>query len=107
MSAYAAEPSEAVQDKVEILWDEFGIPHIYGRDLPAVIRGYGYAQMENHAELILQNIALARGRAAEYFGPGPNNQNVTNDEQVLTYGIPQRSEDWLGQSDQFQRKLRV
>jgi len=105
MSADSAEPSEAMQDKVEILWDEFGIPHIYGRDLPAVIRGHGYAQMENHAELILQNIALARGRAAEYFGPGPNNQNVTNDEQVLTYGIPQRSEDWLGQSDQFQRKL--
>jgi acyl-homoserine-lactone acylase len=105
MSADSAEPSEALQDKVEILWDEFGIPHIYGRDLPAVIRGYGYARMENHAELILQNIALARGRAAEYFGPGPNNQNVTNDEQVLTYGIPQRSEDWLGQSDQFQRKL--
>jgi hypothetical protein len=39
---------------------EFGVPHIYGPDLPTVIRGYGYAQMENHAELILQNIALAR-----------------------------------------------
>jgi acyl-homoserine-lactone acylase len=44
----------------------------------------GYAQMENHAELILQDMALARGRAAEYFGPGANNQNVTRDEQVIT-----------------------
>src|SRR5208282_6280160 len=38
----------------EILWDQFGIPHIYGPDLFTVVRGYGYAQMENHAELILQ-----------------------------------------------------
>jgi hypothetical protein len=27
-----------------------------------VVRGYGHAQMENRAELILQNIALASGR---------------------------------------------
>ena len=60
MNAYSTNPLESAQDKGEILWDEFGIPHIYGRDLPTVIRGYGYAQMENHAELILQNIALPR-----------------------------------------------
>jgi acyl-homoserine-lactone acylase len=104
-SIQASEPPQASQDKCEILWDELGIPHIYGPDLPTVVRGYGHAQMENHAELILQNIALARARAAEYFGPGPNNQNVTNDEQVITYGIPHRSEEWLGQSDPLQREL--
>ena len=96
-----------MKSEAEILWDEFGIPHIYGPDLATVIRGYGYAQMENHAELILQNIALARGWAAEYFGPGANNQNVTSDEQVITYGIPKRSEEWVGQSDLLQRKGRL
>jgi len=101
----SAEQAKAVKSKAEILWDEFGIPHIYGPDLPTVLRGYGYAQMENHAELILQNIALARGRAAEYFGPGSNNKNVVSDEQVITYGIPKRSEEWVGQSDLLQRKL--
>jgi acyl-homoserine-lactone acylase len=101
----SSEQAKAVKSETEILWDEFGIPHIYGPDLPTVVRGYGYAQMENHAELILQNIALARGRAAEYFGPGVNNQNVTSDEQVITYGIPKRSEEWIGQSDRLQRKL--
>src|SRR5258708_16124769 len=101
----STEQPGAVKSETEILWDEFGIPHIYGPDLPTVLRGYGYAQMENHAELILQNIALARGRAAEYFGPGANNQNVTSDEQVITYGIPKRSEEWVGQSDLLQRKL--
>ena len=101
----STEQAKAVKSEAEILWDEFGIPHIYGPDLPTVLRGYGYAQMENHAELILQNIALARGRAAEYFGPGLNNQNVASDEQVITYGIPKRSEEWAGQSDLLQRKL--
>jgi acyl-homoserine-lactone acylase len=105
MNTCSSESPEANQDKVEILWDEYGIPHIYGPDLPSVMRGYGYAQMENHAELILQNIALARARAAEYFGPGSNNQNVTNDEQVITYGIPPRAEELLEQSDSLQRKL--
>jgi acyl-homoserine lactone acylase PvdQ len=60
MNTYSTNLPEAAEDKGEILWDEFGIPHIYGPDLPTVIRGYGYAQMENRAELILQNIALAR-----------------------------------------------
>src|SRR5258708_1004127 len=101
----STEQPGAVKSETEILWDEFGIPHIYGPDLPTVLRGYGYAQMENHAELILQNIALARGRAAEYFGPGSNNKNVVSDEQVITYGIPKRSEEWVGQSDLLQRKL--
>ena len=104
-STDSTEQEDAVKSKAEILWDEFGIPHIYGPDLPTVVRGYGYAQMENHAELILQNIALARGRAAEYFGPGLNNQNVASDEQVITYGIPKRSEEWVAESDPLQRKL--
>jgi len=104
-SADSTEQPNAVKSRAEILWDEFGIPHIYGPDLPTVVRGYGYAQMENHAELILQNIALARGQSAEYFGPGANNQNVTSDEQVITYGIPKRSEEWIARSDLLQRKL--
>src|SRR6516162_6842894 len=103
--ANSTEQPHAVKSRAEILWDEFGIPHIYGPDLRTVVRGYGYAQMENHAELILQNIALARGRSAEYFGPGANNQNVTNDEQAITYGIPKRSEEWIAQSDVLQRRL--
>ena len=28
----------------EILWDQFGIPHIYAPDLLSVVRGLGYAE---------------------------------------------------------------
>jgi len=79
----------------EILWDQFGIPHIYGSDRLTVVRGLGYAEMENHAETILMNVASARGRSAEYFGPGASNANINNDITVRTEGIPSRAQFWL------------
>ena len=85
----------ALAGEAEILWDKFGIPHIYGRDLLTVVRGLGYAEMENHAETILMNVASARGRSAEYFGPGASNANINNDIAVRTEGIPSRARAWL------------
>jgi acyl-homoserine-lactone acylase len=87
----------------EILWDEYAIPHIYGPDTETVLRGFGYAQMENQAEVILTNIATARGRRAEYFGPGPNNANVTSDVKVRTYDISRRAQQWLVEGTEEQR----
>lgn len=81
--------------KAEILWDQFGIPHIYGPDLTTVVRGLGYAEMENHAETILMDVAAARGRSAEYFGAGSNDSNVQSDILVRTEGIPARALAWL------------
>ncbi len=89
----------------EILWDTYGIPHIYGPDLLTVVRGFGYAQMENHAETLLTNIAAARGRSAEYFGPGAGNANVQNDTMVRTEGIPDRAAAWLREGGAFQRAV--
>ena len=96
----------ALAGEAEILWDQFGIPHIYGPDLLTVVRGLGYAEMENHAETILMNVASARGRSAEYFGPACNAQgvcaNLQNDIMVRTEGIPSRALTWLltGGADQ-------
>ncbi|HTV32564.1 MAG TPA: penicillin acylase family protein [Methylocella sp.] len=87
--------SYAHAGEAQILWDKFGIPHIYGPDLLSVVRGLGYAEMENHAETILLNVAAARGRSAEYFGPGTNNANITNDIAVRTEGIPGLALTWL------------
>jgi acyl-homoserine-lactone acylase len=85
----------ALAGEAEILWDQFGIPHIYGSDRLTVVRGLGYAEMENHAETILMNVASARGRSAEYFGRGASNANVHSDIAVRTEGIPSRAQFWL------------
>src|ERR1700761_9113065 len=94
-TARADAADSSPQSGGEILWDTYGIPHIYGPDLLTVVRGYGYAQMENQAETLLTNIAAARGRLAEYFGPGDGNVNVQSDTRVRSEGIPDRAAAWL------------
>ena len=89
----------------EIRWDTYGIPHIYGPDVAAVVRGLGYAEMENHAETLLLNVARARGRMAAYFGPGDDDANVENDIRVRTEGIPARAAAWLATGGALQRNL--
>ena len=88
-----------------ILWDQYAVPHIYGPDIPTVVRGLAYAQMENHAETLLNNAARARGRSAEYFGPGPGNFNLDYDIKVRTYGIPQRAQQWVAEGGAFQASV--
>jgi acyl-homoserine-lactone acylase len=85
-----------------IRWDHYDVPHIYGPDIPTVVRGLGYAQMKLHAEALLNNVAHARGRYAEYLGDAPGKFNSTYDERVRTFGITARAEAWAksGGADQ-------
>ncbi len=56
--------------QVEILRDEFGIPHIYGDDLPAALYGFGYAQAEDHLSFMLVHYLAADGRLATALEEG-------------------------------------
>lgn len=76
----------------EILWDSWGVPHIYAPDDAEAFRAFGYAQMQAHGDLILKLYAQARGRAAEYWGEG----NLPSDRFVRTMGIPGRASEWFG-----------
>ena len=53
---------------VEILWDKFGVGHVYAQNLEGLFFGYGYVQMQSHGNLILKLYGESRGRAAEYWG---------------------------------------
>ena len=72
----------------EILWDTYGVPHIFAPDHPSLFYAYGFAQMEAHAELLVRLYTQARGRAAEWYGEA----YLENDRWVRTNGIPQRAE---------------
>jgi acyl-homoserine-lactone acylase len=90
----AAPNSAAVPEKgTEILWDTYGIPHIFAPDHPSLFYAYGYAQMEGHSELLAQLYAQARGRAAEFYGE----RFVTSDRWVRTTGIPEKAKQWRAQ----------
>ena len=88
-----APAAAAKSPKAEILWDTYGVPHIFAADHEALFHAYGWAQMEAQGNLILRLYGQARGRAAEYWGK----EYVDSDKWVLRMGVPARAEDWLRQ----------
>ena len=86
----------------EILWDTWGVPHIYAPSDDGAFWAYGWAQANNHGELILQLYAQARGTAAEHYGSAL----VESDRAAHLLHVPQRAEAWYAaQSPAFQRNL--
>jgi len=43
------------------------VPHIFARDRSGLAYAFGWAQMQNHGDLLLRLVAQARGRASEYL----------------------------------------
>jgi acyl-homoserine-lactone acylase len=68
----------------EILWDNYGVPHIYGKNAREMYYSFGWAQMSCHADLILRLYAEARGRAAEFFG----SEYIESDKKILCFDLP-------------------
>ncbi len=85
--------------RTEILWDEWGVPHIYARNNDELFYAFGWAQMKSHANTILKLYGTSRGRAAEYWGA----KFIDNDLMVHTIGFPKLSGKWYSmQSPEFQ-----
>lgn len=75
----------------EILWDEWGVPHIFAPDTTQLAYAHGWAQAKSHGDLLLRLFGQARGRAAEYWGE----EHLDSDRWVHKMGIPARAESWL------------
>lgn len=74
----------------EILWDTYGVPHIYGKDTQSAFYAFGWAQMQSHGNLLLRLYGQARGRGAEYWGE----KYLASDKWTLTMGVPSRANSW-------------
>jgi acyl-homoserine lactone acylase PvdQ len=59
---------EAEAERVEIIRDDFGVPHIYGKTDADAVFGLLYAQCEDDFNRIEQNYIWATGRLAEIDG---------------------------------------
>src|SRR2546426_12046743 len=55
-------------EKVRILRDEFGVPHIFATTAAGAAYGSGYAQAEDRLEELLRNYRKAEGTMSEVFG---------------------------------------
>jgi len=98
----AASCTPTVQPKTEILWDVWGVPHIFADSNEELYFAFGWAQMHNHGDLILRLYGEARGRASEYWGESL----VEQDMLFHTLGLLEIASIWnQAQSQKMQGML--
>ncbi len=86
--------------KTEILWDQYGVPHIFAANREQMFYAHGWAQTRNQADLLLRLYGESRGRAAEYWGPA----SLELDRWVQLNGVPERARAWYAAQDPEFRK---
>ena len=79
----------------QIVWDTWGVPHIYANNIEDLFYQQGWAQMNNHANLILELYGSSRGKGAEYWGQN----KLQNDMLVHTLGFEELATEWETQQD--------
>lgn len=74
----------AQSSQTQILWDNYGVPHIYAKTAAGMYYAFGWAQMHNHVRAVLFLYGLARGKGAEYWG----DRWLNNDETIARFNVP-------------------
>ncbi len=101
-SCAEAKSADSTAPRAEIIWDVWGVPHIFAKADEDLFYALGWASMHNHAAVMLRLYGQARGRAAEYWGESW----LSSDQQVRTLRIPQRADAALAaQAPAFREKL--
>ena len=101
-AAFGLAPAFAHAAGNEILWDRYGVAHVYARSTDDLFFGYGWAQTKSHGDALLKLYAEARGRAAEVWGPA----EAVNDRWMAINAVPERTRDWLArQTPEFRAHL--
>lgn len=97
-------PAPQTGSSANILWDNYGVPHIYAESAMAADYAFGRAQMENHTNLLLKLYGISRGRAAEYWGE----EYLASDMMVHRMGLPARGDALLdAQGPDYATRLRA
>lgn len=84
----------------EILWDKYGVPHIFAPDRESMFYAHGWAQAQAQADLLLRLYGESRARGAEYWGP----DHAALDRWLLVNGVPDRARAWYQAQDPVFRK---
>lgn len=100
LTACRAPQTEAPVTRID--WDAWGVPHVFARSESEAFFADGWAQMQAHANLLLQLYGVSRGRAAEYWGA----DYLESDRLVHTLGHPAQAERmWTEQDPELKRML--
>jgi acyl-homoserine-lactone acylase len=85
--------------ETEIAWDTWGVPHITANTVEELFFAQGWAQMHNHANLILELYGSSRGKGAEYWGQ----EKLQNDILIHTLGFDELADEWGENQDPEQK----
>ena len=85
--------------ETEIAWDTWGVPHITANTVEELFFAQGWAQMHNHANLILELYGSSRGKGAEYWGQ----KKLQNDILIHTLGFDELADEWRENQDPEQK----
>lgn len=96
-----ASAAPGARAQTEILWDRYGVPHIFAPNLAEMFYAHGWAQMRNHADLLLRLYGESRGRGAEYWGP----DHAGLDRWIHRNAVPELARRWYRAQDPSFRKL--
>jgi len=88
-----AAKTNAEQPHGEIVWDSYGVPHVFAKNVTGLFWGFGYAQAQAHGDLLLRLYGESRGRAAEYWGV----KYEALDRYLAANDVWPRAEDWYKQ----------
>lgn len=86
----------------DVLWDTYGVPHIYANTEAGAFKGFGWAQAASHGNILLKMYGESRARAAEYWGA----DYAPLDRYLIAHDAPARSLDWYkAQTPQMRANL--
>ncbi|GGI89589.1 7-beta-(4-carbaxybutanamido)cephalosporanic acid acylase [Polymorphobacter multimanifer] len=86
----------------EILWDRYGVPHVYAKTEAGAFYGFGWAQAQSHGDILLKMYGESRARGAEYWGPDAEKL----DRWLIANDVPTRSIAWYeAQTPAMRRNL--
>jgi len=85
-NAFAQSPTAA-----ELIWDEWGVPHVYAGTTRDAAYALGRAQIEAHGQGIAVGYLMARGEAAACMGP----DMLDLDRRMHILDVPGRAARWL------------
>ena len=82
--------AQTEKTETQISWDTWGVPHITANNTEELFFAQGWAQMHNHANLILELYGSSRGKGAEYWGES----KFQNDALIHTLGFDELADEW-------------
>ena len=92
--SFSCKPQEPQES--QIVWDSWGVPHIYANNIGDLFYQQGWAQMHSHANLVLELYGTSRGKGAEYWGQS----KLQNDMLIHTLGFDALADEWGQQQDE-------